>query len=287
VFNGAEINQNFLRTQFPGMGTMGYATDDLSDLNYHGLSLSGQRRLSHGLFFGASYTFSKALGTSGYDPYHTGMPITTALGQTVTLPTRRQFYYGPTTTDRSQVLTVNYSYALPSFTKNKLVDGVIGKWTLSGITSASTGAPYSPSCSTTAPFPYNDPTETGSTARCLEVGNPKAFTQSFFQNFNTAAFAMAPLGTWGTTGLGILRQPTTVDFDMALDKVIPLGEKRVIRLKWQAFNVFNHTEFNAVGTAFTFGNSGGLPGANTSTTTGQYTSTLNPRQMVLTIRFEF
>ena len=142
VFNGSEINQNFLRSPYPGMGTINYATDDLSDLNYHGVSISGQRRLSHGLFFGAAYTFSKALGTSGNDLYHTGKPITNALGQTVTLPDRRQFYYGPTSTDRTNVLTVNYSYSLPSFTKQKLVDGVLGKWTLSGITEASTGAPY-------------------------------------------------------------------------------------------------------------------------------------------------
>jgi predicted RecA/RadA family phage recombinase len=114
VFNGAEINQNFLRGRWPGMGTIGYSSNDVSDLNYHGLSVSLNRRLSQGLFFGGSYTFSKALGTSGNDQYHTGKPITTALGQTVTLPNRRQFYYGPNSTDRTHVLTVNYSYAFPS-----------------------------------------------------------------------------------------------------------------------------------------------------------------------------
>jgi len=65
--------------------------------------------------------------------------------------------------------------------------------------------------------------------------------------------------------------------------VIPLGEKRVFRIKWQAFNVFNHTEFNNIGSTYSFNASG----ANTNTTTGQYTSTLNPRQQVLTLRFEF
>jgi len=283
VFNGSEINQNFIRSRFPGMGTMGYATDDLSDLNYHGVSVSAQRRLSQGLFFGVSYTFSKALGTSGFDPYHTGEPIMNALGQTVTLPDRRQFYYGPLNTDRTNVLTVNYSYVLPSFTKQKLVDGVFGKWTLSGITSASSGAAFSPSCSSTAPFPANDPTLTGLAARCQESADPRAFTQSFYTNFNTAAFAMAPYGTFGNTGLGIFRQPSTVNFDMALDKVIPLGEKRVIRIRWQAYNVFNHAEFNAIGSTYTFNTAG----INTNTQTGQYTSALNPRQQVLTLRFEF
>ena len=94
---------------------------------------------------------------------------------------------------------------------------------------------------------------------------------------------MAPYGSFGNTGLGIFRQPTTVNFDMSLDKVIPLGEKRVIRIKWQAFNVFNHAEFNNIGSTYTFNTAG----SNTNTQTGQYTSTLNPRQMVLTLRFEF
>src|SRR4051794_11580695 len=182
--------------------------NDVSALNYHGASLSLQRRLSHGLFFGAAYTFSKALGTSGNDQYHTGMPITTALGQTVTLPNRRQYYYGTTGSDRTHVLSVNYSYAIPSITKQKFVNAVVGNWTLSGITSASSGAAFSPSCSTTAPFPANDPTLTGMTARCQIVADPHAFTQSFYSNFNTSAFAMAPSGTFGNTGLGIFRQPT-------------------------------------------------------------------------------
>ena len=283
VFNGSEINQNFIRTAYPGMGTINYSTDDLSDLNYHGVSISAQRRLSHGLFFGAAYTFSKALGTSGTDPYHTGQPITNALGQTVTLPNRRQYYYGPTGNDRRHVLSVNYSYALPSFTRQKVVHGVLGNWTLSGITSASTGAPFSPGCSTTAPFPANDPTLTGMTARCQEVADPRAFTQSFYTNFNTTAFVMAPSGSFGNTGLGIFRQPTTVNFDMALDKAIPLGERRYIRIKWQAYNAFNHAEFSQIGSTFSFN----AAGANINTLTGQYTAALNPRQQVLSLRFEF
>ena len=121
------------------------------------------------------------------------------------------------------------------------------------------------------------------TAKCQIVADPHDFTQSFYTNFNTAAFAMAPSGTFGNTGLGIFRQPGTVNFDMALDKVIPVGERRAFRIKWQAYNVFNHTEFNAVGSTFSFNTAG----VNTNTTTGQYTGALNPRQMVLTLRFEF
>ncbi len=284
VFNGAEINQNFLRTSFPGMGAITYGTSGLSTLNYNSVQATAIRRSSHGLFYSVAYTFSKALGSTSPDPYHTGKPITNEFGQQVTLPSARQWTYGPTTLDRSQVLAVNYSYSFPRVSTGfKPLNTVINGWTFSGTTLAQTGAAVSPSCTSTAAFPVNDPTESGQTARCQEVANPRAFTQSFYSNFNTAAFAMAPVGSWGNTGLGIFRQPTWVNFDMALDKQIVVKERVRVRIRWQAYNVFNHAEFNAMGTTYTFN----AANVNTNTQTGQYTSTLNPRQQELTVRVVF
>jgi hypothetical protein len=284
VFNGAEINANFLRTSYPGMGAITYGTSGLSSLNYNSLQVTAIRRASHGLFYSVAYTFSKALGSSSPDPYHLGKPITDEFGQQVTLPSARQWTYGPTAADRTHVLAVNYSYEFPkASTGFKPLNAVINGWTLSGTTLAQTGGAVSPSCSSTAAFPINDPTETGQAARCQEIADPRAFTQNFYNNFNTAAFSMAPVGSWGNTGLGIFRQPSWVNFDMALDKQIVVREKLRLRIRWQAYNVFNHAEFNAIGSTYTF-NAGGV---NTNTQTGQYTSTLNPRQQELTIRAVF
>jgi hypothetical protein len=182
------------------------------------------------------------------------------------------------------MFSVNYSYEFPkASTGFKPLNAVIDGWTLSGTTLAQTGGAVSPGCSSTAAFPINDPTETGQAARCQEIADPRAFTQNFYNNFNTAAFGMAPVGSWGNTGLGIFRQPTWVNFDMALDKQIVVREKLRLRIRWQAYNVFNHAEFNAIGATYTFN----AAGVNTNTQTGQYTSTLNPRQQELTIRAVF
>jgi hypothetical protein len=266
------------------MGTITYGTSGLSSVNYNSLQFSASRRSSHGLFYSVAYTFSKALGSTSPDPYHTGMPVSNEFGQSVTLPSARQFFYGPTTLDRSQVLAVNYSYLLPKTSHGfKALRAVINDWTLSGTTLAQTGAPVSPSCTSTAAFPASDPTQTGQTARCQEVADPRAFTQSFYSNFNTAAFAMAPLGSFGNTGLGIFRQPAWVNFDMALDKQIVVRERLRLRIRWQAYNVLNHAEFNMIGATYSFN----AAGVNTNTQTGQYTSTLNPRQQELSIRAVF
>ena len=56
-----------------------------------------------------------------------------------------------------------------------------------------------------------------------------------------------------------------------------------LRLRFQAFNVLNHTEFNKIGTTYQW-NAAGL---NLNTTTGHFTGTQPPRQMALTARVEF
>jgi hypothetical protein len=284
IFNGTEINANFLRTSYPGMGSESYSTSGLSSLNYNSGQVLLQHRVSRGLFFTVAYTFSKGLGSTSPDAYHTGQPIVNEFGQTVTLPNDRQDFYGPTTVDRTHVLAINYAYSFPKLEVGpKALKAIVNGWTLTGTPYVSTGAPVSPSCSSTAAFPTNDPTETGQTARCQEVADPRAFTQSFYTNFNSAAFALAPIGTWGNTGLGIYRQPTIWNWDMSLARSVRIRERVTLTARWEAFNVFNHAEFNAFGATYTFN----AANVNTSTTTGQMTSTLSARQQELQLRLVF
>jgi len=274
LFNNTEINNNLVRLAYPGMGAITYSTFAFSAVNYNGLQASAQHRLSHGLAFGASYTFSKALGVQGLDPY----------------TNQRKWYYGPVQDDRSHIMSWNFAYTMPTpGTSVKVVRAVLGNWTLSGIGIITTGAPVTPTCSSTAAFPYSDPSLTGigtnsiSGVRCQEVANPASFTQSFYNNFNTAAFALASIGSFGNVGVGILRQPTWWNFDSALDKKISIKERVALRLRFQAFNIFNHTEFNRIGTTYSWN----AAGTNLNTTTGQFTGTQPQRQMALTARIEF
>ena len=274
LFNNTEINANLLRTAYPGMGAISYVTFGLSAVNYHGLQTSVQHRLTRGLAFGAAYTFSKALGTQGLDPY----------------TTQRKWYYGPLNQDRTHLASWNFSYNLPVFgAQSKIVRALFGNWTMSGIGIITTGAPATPTCSSTAAFPYSDPGLTGtgnnsiSGVRCAVVADRKAFAQDFYHNFNTAAFGLAPIGTFGNTGIGVLRQPAWWNFDAALDKRVAIGERVALRLRFQAFNVFNHTEFNSIGTTYQWN----AAGVNLNTLTGQFTGTQPPRQMALTARVEF
>ena len=68
-FNGAEISANYIRTKFPGMGSITDTVNDVTSLQYHSLQLSVQRRLSKGLQMGMAYTLAKGMGMQGYDDY--------------------------------------------------------------------------------------------------------------------------------------------------------------------------------------------------------------------------
>jgi hypothetical protein len=274
LFNNTEINANLLRTAYPGMGAINYTAYAYSAVNYNGLQASAQHRMTNGLAFGVAYTFSKALGVQGLDPY----------------TNQRQWYYGPLAQDRSQILSWNLAYNIPKpGTSIKAIRAVLGNWTFSGIGIVTTGAPATPTCSSTAAFPASDPSLTGigtnsiSGVRCEVVADPKNYSQNFYNNFNTAGFALAPTGTFGNTGIGVLRQPTWWNFDASMDKKVSIKERMALRIRFQAFNIFNHTEFNRIGTTYQWN----AAGTNLSTTTGQFTGTQPARQMALTARIEF
>jgi hypothetical protein len=316
LYNNTEINSNYLRQPYVGMGSLSALVDDVSGVNYQGLQTQLQHRLTRGLTFGASYNFSKALGlplgfgATSWDPYHTGKPITMPNGQTVTFPTVRQWYYGPTSDDRKNFGSVNFAYNLPRIGKpsgfvGNVVDVVINHWTLSGVTSFSSGAPANPTCSIGGPgagFPVNDPTFTGAQGnstefRCNVVGNPNNFTQSFYTNFNVNAFAYPsggtvanPTPTFGNAGLNVLRQPGWWNQDLTLAKNFPLGsERRMLQMSFQTYNVFNHTEFNAINTAMTFNTSGAITNVDPQgrPLAGQYSGTNAARAVVLSARLVF
>jgi hypothetical protein len=277
LFLGRAINANLLRYKYPGMGTVNLYSGSRSDLNYNALQIQARRRMTKGLQFALSYTLSKALGTVGYDPY----------------TVQRDWWYAPLGYDRTHALAINYAYQLPKAgPRVGFLKYVINDWTFSGITTFMTGFPVTPTCtSTSAGINNSDPSWTGLTAtgatpalRCKQVADPNDFQQTFYTNFNTKAFALADPGTFGTIGLNRLRQPSFSNWDMTLMKKIPLGksETRAIRIRIEAYNIFNHTEFQAIGTTYSFSGT-----TNTNTQTGQYTSTYSPRLMSLTMRIDF
>jgi hypothetical protein len=300
LFNQTGISANFLRTTYPGMGSINKTFTDQETLRYHAVQFNVQRRLTKGLQMGLAYTLAKGEGMQGYDQY------TDQIGGEEALRAR---YWGPTPVDRRHNLVVNYSYQIPIPTNQPILKAVLGDWQVSGVTKFLSGIAVSPVCSSNnAGIANVDPTLTGETARCMLVGDPfSGFTEdpdpSARVNFNLAAFAMAqPLsatvGNFGNTPTGLLRNPSWSNWDVTLAKRIPvhLGKSGQVRLQFQTYNIFNQVQFTSIATTPTTAGTGNTitmqyTGTNNSVlnspTAGRYTQSTPPRQLGITMRLDF
>ncbi len=96
--------------------------------------------------------------------------------------------------------------------------------------------------------------------------------------FNTALFSLPSLGSRGTAARRFFYGPGMANVDLALHKNWNLGERRLLELRIEAFNVFNHAQF--YGAAAVDGNI-------TSSGFGQVVAAAPPRLVQLGMRFAF
>jgi len=144
----------------------------------------------------------------------------------------------------SHRLVLSYVLQLP-FGKGKrflptiptAVDYIVGGWQLNGITTFSSGQYSTPHLS-------GDNLNIGSfsTSRPNLVGNPKS-GRTRTQWFNPNAFAAPATLVPGDSGRNSLEQPGYQNWDASLFKNLPIKDRASFQLRFEAFNVFNHTQF--------------------------------------------
>jgi hypothetical protein len=82
--------------------------------------------------------------------------------------------------------------------------------------------------------------------RGILTGQPiarPAGTDPVLEWFNPAAFAVNPVGTFGTLGKGTLTGPHMLAWDMGLFKTVKIAEKVNVQFRSEFFNIFNHPNF--------------------------------------------
>ncbi len=246
-----------------------------TNANYNSLQMSANRRMSSGLQFGVAYTWSKTLGI-GTGDYDTLSPYFSP----------RQRNYGRLGYDRSHVFVANYIYELPKVSKKLGWGGlrwVTDDWMVSGITTFMTGAPFTPTFRTLDGAEISGSTEA---ARIDVVGDPTLAEgdRTYFRNFRTEAFARPARGTFGSAGVGILRQPGIGNWDMTATKRFPLGaEQRFLQFRAEFFNVWNHTQFASYFSQAAFN----AQGQQTDPNFGAYASARDPRRIQFSLRLVF
>lgn len=272
--------------------------------NFNSLELSLQKRLSETRFFGTSYftlayTLAHSIDTSsGFRQRNSQVPAYNSAQ-----------FRANSDFDLRQRLVFSGGWDLPfdrawSSGPKRLTQG----WSLYPIATWRTGFPLDVFAALSASRTATGPSAAGDRplvrANLVGSGVPtfdpkrnqtfKARTGNFYfdpsnfsnctvsptclNGFPTTAQALAnpALRTYGTFPRNALRGPGRTNFDLAIAKTTPIFRERVkLEIRAEAFNLFNHAEFNSPSTSIT------------SSLFGQVTSTADPRIIQLAARFTF
>lgn len=237
----------------------------------HAGSLRLRKRLQGGLSLGGSYTFSKAIDNAS------------ALGGGAGIVAQNAFYLaaerGLSSFDQRHRFTADYLWELPFgadkrfLVQRGLLRDLFGNWQWSGDWSIESGFPFTArvlGSFTDVNRGSNGTLRADLTGQAVPLASP-----TVGEWFNTAAFAAPPPGQYGDAGRNTIIGPPTVLFDMAMTKVIPMGETRMLEARAQASNVFNTPQFTVIDTTVN------------SPSFGRVTAAGNMRQMQLTLRYRF
>lgn len=278
IIAGTALPDNYLRP-YSGYGNINYY-ENVGNSNYNSLQVTANRRFARGVQFGLAYTWSKAMDEVDGDR-----------DSTATYQTRRNWHYGKAGFDQTHIFVLNYTWDMPRASRivnHKIVRGLFDNWQLSGITAFVSGTPSGISY-TLKPDgnPATDITGGGDGARLVLVGNPiiSKSERNIDKWFNTAAFAIPNRGQYGNLAKDIIRLPGTNNWDMTLFKKIPLkSDSRYFQLRWEVYNVFNHTQFSSLDTAAEFNV---LTREMTDKEFGKATGARAPRRMQMSLRLVF
>jgi hypothetical protein len=261
-----------IRVPYPGydMNSVLYEADGIS--NYNALQLQAKKRLSFGLQLTASYTWSHALD----DQSALGLFFT---GDNPLVPRDN---YATSDFDQTHVFLINYIYNTPNLIKeNDMLGKVLNGWMIGGQTVAESGQPYSvydySGSVGSLYFGTTDeignpivPLKPGVTPGQAELqgttgvnaGKPVLNAADFMPQFVAPGTHGVPPcdasgcdlyeSVYGTTGRNTFRGPFQVRFDMMAAKQFALTERFQLRFELDAFNIFNHADFDTPNNDVTF-----------------------------------
>jgi hypothetical protein len=276
---------------------------------YHGLNLSAIKRLSHGVQFQGSYTFSKSIDTGS-----SGIAGDTFGNSVSSLPLfSPQVRRGLSDFDVRHVGAMNAIWLVPYPTNlSEVPKWFASGWQIGGIYTITSGLPFTPTIggdplglkgADLYAFPNRvsgcDPVNSNFKSNGLHYLNLNCFTLPTAPASMSASckpFAGAttapPAGQvycanlLGNSGRNTVSGPGLQDFDFSLFKNNPvhrISETFNVQFRWEVFNIFNHANFNppAPGARQVFATSGALNNAGLLTSPTITTS----RQMQFALKF--
>jgi hypothetical protein len=234
--------------------------DNTGRSNYHSLQLNLYKRLSAGLQFNASYTYSRSRDTSSADPGSTaggGKPDVPNVGFAVQGNQRDiEANYGLSDFDRPHRFSTSFVYELPW-------GGILDNVKVSGFVQVQSGLPYSivsaePEAQTAANYTslrlgsgglyraaFGRPSLCGTLDELKQTGASvweQAFNPTALCSPQTIAGGYPNNLGFGNLGRNVLRGSIQRRTDISIAKEIPISRAR-LEFRWDIFNLFNTTNF--------------------------------------------
>jgi hypothetical protein len=227
---------SFIQISFPG----GFST-------YHAMQVKLERRFSRGLYLLNSFTWSKALDNSaGHLEATTGDNSRINLRNVLAEK-------GPSNYNQPFNNTTSLVYDLP-FGKGRrfasdssgILNGAIGGWRLTLINTMTSGLPVNLTYNPAAQFVVGSsltyrPNLTGQPLYSSSNTDPDNYL-----NINAVTLPTDRSQPFGNAGRNIISGPSFFQADLGLHKSFPLfREGKNLEFRMEAFNLFNHTNFQA------------------------------------------
>jgi Carboxypeptidase regulatory-like domain/TonB dependent receptor/TonB-dependent Receptor Plug Domain len=224
---------------YAGGGTGAFLYKSIGSSIYNGMQVNLQKQFAHGLQFQGAYTFSHAIDNVN-DPLEPAFGNGNLPRNSFDLAAER----GNSDFDIRHRASVNFIYE-PNIGRGRahlnegFVSRILEGWGLSGIVTAQTGHPFEI-------FGVTDSDHTGQYARVTQVspytGWP-AGTDKTFTGPSASAFITTPFDVFPNVGKNKFYGPDLVNVDVAALKNTSITEKLKLQFRLEAYNLFNHTQF--------------------------------------------
>ena len=263
-----------------------YWTTYAGTSNFHQLQLEVQKRFAQGLMFRTEYDWTRNLTNINVDYASFGVQD----------PSNLRAEYGNAQFQYRHRFLTYYVYALPVgrgrkwlSNTNKIVDGVLGGWRVSGITTYHTGIPLTPTFENPGTLIGWQATRPDRVAGVPLYGGRQSSshdTVNGVQWFNPAAFAPPQPWTYGNASMFSIFGPGFGNWDASVMKSfrLPKGESSRLEFKVDFFNLPNHYNLgDYVNTGIADTRDGGYP----DPTSGKIYYGSSPRLIQLGLRLLF
>jgi hypothetical protein len=205
--------------------------DDGVNTTYNGGQVSLQHRFSNNFTLLTSHTYSHCL----QDAQPIGNRLT---GNQYQNPYNRNADYGPCDHDLRHNFVTSFVYESPRLT-NRAMNTAFANWQFSFLISARNGFPFTPRTGVDASLSGNGQD------RPDVVGAPYIRDTKTLRWIDPKAFGRNAPGTFGNAGYNSLLAPSFFNMDSSLTRSFKIREGQRVELRFEFFNVMNHTNFNA------------------------------------------